>query len=248
MKALIVDIETIGESFEAIDPGTQELMTKRIRSEATSEEHYAELLAQLKKEMGLSPLTGETVAIGVLDYQTNISTVWYSAPGTDTSQQSMGNATPVPATVAEESVTYIQTTEEEMLRAFWNMAKGYDTFVTFAGWQFDVPFLNVRSAIHRIKPTRNLMTNRFLNNQRNGTFHIDLQDQLGYYGATRKKGSLHMWCRAFGIESPKTGGVLADDVAALYAEGKYLDIARYNARDIKATKELFDVWDAYLHL
>lgn len=247
MKALIVDIETIGENFDAIDPETQELMTKRIRGEAANEEQYNELFSQLKKEMGLSPLTGETVAIGVLDYQTNMSTVWYAGPK-QTLHEEVSNATPIPDTIEEENVTYIRTDEAGMLKAFWSMAKGYDTFVTFAGWQFDVPFLNVRSAIHRIKPTRNLMTNRFLNNQRNGTFHIDLQDQLGYYGATRKKGSLHMWCRAFGIESPKLGGVKADDVSALFAEGKYLDIARYNARDIKATKELFDVWDAYLHL
>ncbi|MFW5703496.1 MAG: ribonuclease H-like domain-containing protein [Patescibacteria group bacterium] len=237
MKTLILDIETIGEPFEAIDPETQEHLTKRIRRDASNEEEYQELLEQTKKELGLSPLTGEVIVIGLTDYATHQSTVYFQAPESD-----------IPDRFSEGEVTYIKTTERGMLRSFWDIARNYNTFVTFSGWQFDIPFLNIRSALNRIKPSQNLMVNRFLNNQRTGVFHIDLQDQLSYYAAVKKKGSLHMWSRAIGIESPKTEGVLAEDVSKLFYAGKYLDIARYNARDIKATEQLFDFWDTYLNL
>lgn len=237
MKTLILDIETIGEPFDQIDQETQAHLTKRIRKEATSDADYQEVLEQTKKELALSPLTGEVIVIGLTDYATHQSTVYFQAPETD-----------IPDRFTEDNVTYIKTTEAGMLRAFWDTARGYTTFVTFSGWQFDIPFLNIRSAINRIKPSQNLMVNRFLNNQRTGVFHIDLQDQLSYYAAVKKKGSLHMWSRALGIESPKTEGVVAEDVSSLFYQGKYLDIARYNARDIRATGQLFDFWDTYLNL
>ena len=76
----------------------------------------------------------------------------------------------------------------------------------------------VRSAVHKIKATKDLMSNRYLNSQKFGATHIDLFDQLTFYGAVRRKGGLHLWCRAFGITSPKAQGVTGDDVANLFKE------------------------------
>ena len=78
--------------------------------------------------------------------------------------------------------------------------------------------------------------------------HIDLLDQLTFYGATRKKGNLHLWSKVFGIKSPKDEGVTGDDVGRLFKEKKFLDIARYNVGDLHATKELYDKWNNYLNL
>lgn len=257
MKALILDIETVGEEFSAIDPETQAQLTKRIAESATTPEEATQMRAQMEKELGLSPLTGEIVAIGILDAQTNLETVWYQ-PGTTNggaptetpavSQEQSSHDSEPELPESSETTSFIACSEAEMLRAFWKKAQAYNTFVTFSGWQFDVPFLNIRSAIHRIKPSLNLMPNRFLNNQRSGIYHIDLQDQLSYYAAVKRKGSLHLWCRAFGIESPKVGGVVAEDVTALFRQGQSRQIAEYNLRDIRATKQLFDYWDAYLNL
>jgi len=36
------------------------------------------------------------------------------------------------------------------------------------------------------------MPNRYIENQKFGMKHIDLFDQLSYYGASRKAGGLHM--------------------------------------------------------
>ena len=69
--------------------------------------------------------------------------------------------------------------------------------ITFNGRGFDCPFILIRSAVHKIKPTKDLMPNRY-----NGV-HIDLLDQLTFYGASRRKFSLDMWCKTFGIKAPK---------------------------------------------
>jgi hypothetical protein len=64
----------------------------------------------------------------------------------------------------------------------------------------------------------------------------------------QKKGSLHLWSRIFGIESPKAFGVTGDDVGRLFNEKRYLDIAKYNVLDLKATRELFQRWNDYLNI
>jgi len=104
----------------------------------------------------------------------------------------------------------------------------------------------VRAAVHGIKPTVNLLTNRYLSMQRGNKAHIDLQDQLSFYGAMRRKGSLHMWTRVFGITSPKSEEINGHQVADLFKQKRYLDIARYNAADIQATAELYTKWLHFL--
>jgi len=48
------------------------------------------------------------------------------------------------------------------------------------------------------------------------------------------------------IESPKAQGVTGDDVGRLFVEKKYLDIAKYNVLDLRATKALYEKWDTNL--
>jgi predicted PolB exonuclease-like 3'-5' exonuclease len=82
-------------------------------------------------------------------------------------------------------------------------------------------------------------------NRYNGA-HIDLLDQLTFYGASRRKFSLDMWCKTFGIKSPKEEGITGYDIKNLFTDKRYLDIARYCLGDIKATKELFGYWENYI--
>src|SRR3989344_5828769 len=92
----------------------------------------------------------------------------------------------------EGGIKYKAMGEDEMLAAFWEGAKSYQEFVTFNGRAFDAPFLNIRSAIHQIRPSVDLMTNRYLSSQKFGPRHVDLADQFTYYGAMRKHPSLHL--------------------------------------------------------
>lgn len=234
-QKLILDIETIGEDFDSLDHATQENLTRWIKKESDNEEEYKLALQDVKNELSFSALTGQIVAIGVLDYYKNEGGVYYQAPGQKNEE------------IKEEGISFKQMGEAEMLRKFWELAERYDTFVTFNGRGFDVPFMMVRSAIHGIRPTKDLMQGRYLYQQRNNTaIHIDLIDMLTFYGAVRKKGSLHLWSRAFGIESPKAGGVNGDDVGPLFKKKKYLDIARYNVGDLRATRALYEKWEQYL--
>ena len=106
----------------------------------------------------------------------------------------------------------------------------------------------IRSAILGVKPTKNLMSNRYLSSQKFDAIHVDLLDQLTFYGAFRKRFNLHFWTKAFGIKSPKEEGITGEDIKKLYQEGKFLEIVKYNYGDLVATKELYKKWNEYLNL
>lgn len=237
MRTLVFDIETIGEEWSALDETTRHLLTRWIDRTAKSDEEHAAQLADLQDGLGFSPLTGSIVAIGLYDLEQEKGVVYYRTDDAQGSKKADD--------LVEGSATLKVRSEKEMLEDFWAGAKAYDTFVTFNGRGFDVPFLLLRSVVCGVKPTRDLMDGRWLYQQK-GAKHIDLADQLSFYGAVFRKASLHLYCRAFGIESPKAAGVTGDDVSALFREGKYEIIARYNVRDIIATAELYKKWQKYL--
>lgn len=222
MSKLVFDIETVGVEFDSLDPQAQEYLLKAAR---TDEER-----ALVPDQLSFSPLTGRIVAIAILNPDTDKGAVYYQAPGQEVSE------------VEEEGVTYITGTESEILERFWKTAAYYDQFVTFNGRAFDVPFLMVRSAVHQIVPSKNLMANRYWDN------HIDLYDRLGFFGAVRRTMTLHMWCQALGIRSSKANGISGHEVAAFFKEGRYTEIARYCFDDIRATAQLLAYWEKYINI
>jgi 3'-5' exonuclease len=224
MPGLIFDIETIGVDFNSLDKKSQEFLLAYAES---SEEEQ-----DIKNGLGFSPLTGEIVAIGILNPDTDKGAVYFRDPKNKMEKFS------------EDDIQYTPlATEKEVLEEFWQTASLYDQFITFNGHSFDCPFLAIRSAILKIKPSRNLLLNRYYQGP-----HIDLLDRLTNFGAMRGKRNLHMWCQAFGISSPKAKGVTGDDVGRLFKENKYLDIAQYCADDLWATKDLFNYWDKYINM
>ncbi|MDD5071225.1 MAG: ribonuclease H-like domain-containing protein [Patescibacteria group bacterium] len=232
--SLIFDIETIGEDWENIDEATQSSLTRWIKREAGEEEKkYNVMLKDLKEGLGFSPLTGEIVAIGIYDNEKDEGAIYFQSPREEAREY------------AKENFTFKPKTEKEMLLDFWAGAKNYKEFVSFNGRSFDVPFLLIRSAVHKIKPTVNLMSNRYLSSQY-GVRHIDLLDQLSFYGAVRRKGNLHLYCRAFGVKSPKGAGITGDDVGRLFKDGEYKKIAEYNSWDLTATAELYNIWKEFI--
>lgn len=236
MSSLVFDIETIGEDFDELDEATQDSLTRWIRKEyADDQDGFNAALAGLKNGLGFSPLTGSVVAIGVLDVSKDKGVVYF--------QKQKGNE----EIFEEDNYTFKPMDEKEMLEHFWEGVEHYSEFVSFNGRAFDIPFLNIRSAIHGIRPSKDLVGARYIYQQKPDSKHIDLLEQLTFYGAThRNKGTLHLYCRAFGIESPKTGGVTGDDVGLLFKEGRSADIARYNSGDLRATKELYLKWNELL--
>jgi len=234
MSKLIFDIETVGEDFDSLDKTTQEVLTWWIKKESANSKEYKIVLEDLKNGLGFSPLTGKIVVIGVLDCDKNKGAVYFQAPGEKVEE------------FKEDGIKFRQMNEKEMLENFWKVAEKYEEFISFNGRGFDAPFIMVRSAIYKIMPAKDLMSNRYLKSQTFNAKHIDLLDQLTFYGTVRRKGNLHLWCRAFGIKSPKTEGIKGEDVSKLFREGKFVDIAKYNVGDLKATRELYNCWQKYI--
>jgi len=228
-QKLVFDIETIGVDFESLDKISQEYLLQYAESEEEEEE--------TKERLGFYPLTGEVVAIGILNPDTNRGAVYLRNEKGGMSNEDL-----------EAGIKIETGTEKEILEKFWETIKPYNYFISFNGRVFDAPFLMIRSAILGVKPSKNLLSNRYLNSQKYDAVHVDLLDQLTFYGITRKKFNLHFWAKAFGIKSPKEEGITGDDVSRLYKEGKILEIAKYNLGDLKATKELYEKWNNYLNL
>ncbi len=233
---LIFDIETIGENWDDMDETTQKALTYWLKKDAYSEEAYAAALANVKNELGFSPYTGQIVAIGVLEVETNKGAVYYQAPEKSTED------------FEEDGIRFRALSEKDMLENFWKGAINYTEFISFNGRGFDVPFLMIRSAVNSIKPTKDLMSNRYLSSQKFNAQHIDLMDQLTFYGAVQRRPKLHLACRAFGIKSPKDNGVDGDEVNPLFKAKEYLKIAKYNAADLKATRELYLKWQEFINI
>ncbi len=221
MAKVVFDIETLGQDFELLDESSQEYFLRFADTEDKKQE--------AKESLSFYPLTAQIIAIGMLDVESERGFVYFQNGGQGPHQSSEGR------------VTFVSGSEPEILSSFWKQMKSYEQFITFNGRAFDCPFLLIRSAINRIRPTKNLMPYRYNLNP-----HIDLADQLSFYDAMRRKFSLDMWCKAFGIASPKEGGMTGLQVKDFYKQGRFLEIARYCLRDIQATKELYQYWEQYL--
>lgn len=232
MATLVFDIETVARPLEQMSEYTKEKYLNTPSIQALSPEERIARQADLHDSFALSPLMGEIAAIGIYDLERHQGAVYYQADKEYSPSR-------------EGEFVYRSATEQEMLEDFWEGAQQYDVFVTFAGRGFDVPFLNIRSAAHGLTPSRELMTHRYVHRQAL-VKHVDLQDQFSYYGAVSKRPSLHACCEAMGIPSSKVSGVSGGDVAKLFRQKQFRDIAYYNAQDVMATVELYKVW--YTHL
>jgi hypothetical protein len=236
MKKIVFDIETIGENFEEMDKTTQKVLTNWIEKTTKTKEEAEKCRKDVKEGLGFSPLTGEIVSIGVLENGSQKGAVYFQAPGRKLKE------------TEKNGIKFKPCTEKEILENFWKVAEHAEEFITFNGKSFDVPFMMIRSAIHKIRPSKNLMSNRYLSLQKMGAKHVDLLDQLTFYGAVFKRPNLHLCCRAFGIKSPKEDGVDGNEVAGLFNKKEYKKIAEYNLQDLYSTAELYNYWDKYIRM
>lgn len=220
MSKVVIDIETIGFDFDAYDEKSQEYLLKYAQNEQEKEE--------IKNKLALYPLTGEIVTIGMLNPETKKGYVLFQDASKGTEK------------FDENGIVYEAGNEKEILEKFWDSVKTYNQVITFNGRGFDMPFLMMRSAIKKVRASRNFMGYRFDSKE-----HCDLLEQLTFYGATRKF-NLDFYAKSFGIKSSKDEGIDGSMVGDLYKQEKYLEIAKYCARDLTTTAELFEYWDKYL--
>lgn len=230
MATLVFDIETSALPLEQFDETQQEYLLRDVEK-LPDEEARAAKRGEIQRFMSLWPFTAQVVCIGMLNADTERGQVIYVAEDFEE-----------PA--GEGAVKFQPCMDEtELLGAFWETARHYENIVTFNGRGFDVPFLYLRSAALNVPITRKQWLGyRFATEP-----HCDLAEQLSFYGVSGRDGAarrfnLDFYCKAFGLESPKSHGVTGMDVGTLLAEGRTREIAEYCLRDVRATLLLHRLW------
>jgi DNA polymerase elongation subunit (family B) len=231
MAKLVFDIETSALPLDRFDEAQQEYLFReceRIADETARSTRRTEI----GQQFSLWPFTAQVICIAMLNAETSRGQVLFTAPEF---AEDPGEASPV------EFVPCMD--EAELLTAFWDVAKHYDTIVTFNGRGFDIPFIYLRSALLNVPISRkDWLGYRFQTEP-----HCDLAEQFTFYNVSGREGAarrfnLDFYCKAFGIESPKAQGVTGRDMNTMLAEGRQREIAEYCLRDVKATVLLYNIW------
>lgn len=231
MAKLVFDIETSALPLETFDDAQQEYLFRdagKIADELARKTRQAEI----QQQMNLWPLTARVVCIAMLNADSCRGQVLFTADHFEPDADEAGAVEFVPC-----------VDEVELLTAFWDVAKHYDTVITFNGRGFDVPFVYLRSALANVPISRrDWLGYRFQTEP-----HCDLAEQLTFYGVSGREGAarrfnLDFYCKVFGIESPKSYGVTGADINGLLAAGRHREIAEYCLRDVHATVRLYHIW------
>ena len=231
MAKLVFDIETSSLPLEQFDEAQQEYLFREC-GKIADEAARATRRAEIQRLFSLWPLTAQVVCVAMLNADTSRGQVLFTA--TDYEDEA-DDAGPV------EFVACMD--EAELLTAFWDVAKHYETIVTFNGRGFDVPFIYLRSALLNVPISKkNWLGYRYAVEP-----HCDLAEQFTFYSVSGRDGAarrfnLDFYCKAFGIESPKSAGVTGMDVKDMMEAGKFREIAEYCLRDVRATVELYQIW------
>ena len=231
MATIVFDIETSALPLEKFDEVQQEYLFREAEK-LTDETDKTAKREEITKFMSLWPFTSQVVCVAMLNAETLRGQSLFLA---EDFEDDAGEAGPV------EFVPFAD--EVELLMAFWDVAKHYDNVVTFNGRGFDVPFIYLRSALLNVPISKkNWLGYRYATEP-----HCDLAEQLTFYSVSGRDGAarrfnLDFYCKAFGVESPKSHGVTGMDVGTLLAEKKFREIAEYCLRDVRATVELYKIW------
>lgn len=229
MRRIVLDIETVSFPFESLAESQKEYLLRYAEKEKDKETKQKKTDEAIRYT-SLYPFTAKVLAIGIFDIEKEKTFVYYES----NKEEEWGSD--------NKEVRYKGLSEADMLKSFWRIIEAVDQVITFNGRNFDIPFLTLRSALLKIKPSDNLIGNRY-----NSSQHLDLLDQFTFYGLTRKF-NLDFYCHAFGIKTPKSKEVSGMEVKNLYDAGRIKDIAVYCGDDIYATYQLYKIWDEYLNI
>jgi len=231
MARLVFDIETTPLPLENFDDVQREYLfrdAEKLSDDSEKETRRAEILRQFS----LWPLTGQVVCIAMLNVDSSRGQVLFTAEDFDDEE------------TEEASVEFVSCVDEtELLTAFWDVARHYDSIVTFNGRSFDIPFIYLRSALLNVPISRK----DWLGYRYQCDPHCDLAEQLTFYNVSGRDGAarrfnLDFYCKCFGIESPKSQGITGMDVGELIVQGRHREVAEYCLRDVVATVSLYQIW------
>ncbi len=230
MGTLIVDIETRAEKWSDLPGITRSSLTQWIDRGNFTKEEKQQKHENVRSRLSLSPFTASIISLAVYDLERKTGAVYFVS---DTPGESF----------TFDDFTFKQRTEKEILEDFWEGAGSYDTFVTFNGRTFTLPFIHHRSVINKVRPTVDIARQRFLTRQ-SLPYHVDLLDELSFYGGMTHRPSLQLLCGAYNIDNSSLLG--GEEIAEAFAEGRFRYIAEKNMGDVQAITELYKKWKDYL--
>jgi DNA polymerase elongation subunit (family B) len=213
---VILDIETVGVDWDALEKDTQDYLLKYADTEQKVEE--------TKRRLGLWAPLSKVVIIGLLNPVTNRAMIL---------SENSPDKIPADGQHGDVYVSHFVGDEAAILKKFWELIPRYTQYITFNGKGFDCPFLMLRSLIQGITPSRNLDTKRFSISP-----HCDLLEVLTFFGAARKF-TLQFWCQTLGIANPKAQFGDGSQVQEAYKAGKMKELIDYNLADLMATAQLY---------
>lgn len=226
---LVIDIETCGMELEELSDSQQEFLLRYAGEESDEESRIAKI-EEVKRQLSLYPFTAELITLALMNLKSGKTIVLCNSPIEEE------------YVIEEKKLKYKLTSEKEILGTFWTYVENTTRIISFNGRSFDIPFLIMRSVMLGVKPSKNLVGNRYDN-----SLHIDLLEQFTFHGLTRKF-NLDFYCKSFGVESPKSKGITGMEVKELYHAGRIKEIGVYCADDVRATFELYNIWKSYLDI
>jgi DNA polymerase III epsilon subunit-like protein len=230
MATLIVDIETKAEVWKKLPGISRAALTKWIDIGNFSEEEKRRKRDDVQSRLSLSPFTGSVISLAVYDVERKSGAVYFVSDESDESFQ-------------VEDFKFKSRSEAEILEDFWEGAKSYDMFVTFNGRNFALPFIYHRSVMCGVRPTVDIARQRYLSKQ-SLPYHVDLLDELSFYGGMPHRPSLPLLCGAYGIDNPSVLG--GEEIAEAFNNGRFRAIAEKNMGDVQAIRDLYEKWKEYL--
>jgi DNA polymerase III epsilon subunit-like protein len=230
MATLIVDIETKSTTWADLPGITRSSLTHWIDKSSYSEEEKTKKRNEVKVKLSFSPFTASIISLAVYDIERKTGAVYFVS---DTPDESF----------VIDDFTYKQRTEKEILEDFWEGANSYDTFVTFNGRNFTLPFLRHRSGMLQVRPTVDIEGSRYVTKQ-SLPYHIDLLDEFSFHGAMAHRPSLPLLCGTYGISNSSL--LAGEDIDEAFIEKRFRYIAEKNAGDVQAITLLYEKWKDYL--
>ncbi len=209
------DIEVAGFNWEEVDEITRGYLLNRARDDEARD--------AVPDRMALYPGMGKVIAIGMWNLEKDRGLILLEGDREEPHEWERVQHSDI-----------FRGDESELLERFWEVVdRKRPRLVSFNGRGYDGPILMIRSAQLGVKPSVNLIGNRYQIGS-----HCDLLEIFTFMGAYRDRYSLDYWCRRFDVESPK-GSIDGSQVGRAYREGRIEEIGEYCLRDVRATGELY---------
>lgn len=172
--------------------------------EPVYDETLQELREKVAEKAALSPATARVIAVAAVDL----------------------HGTPLQVEASDD--------EALVLDAAHQACQGAPLVVTFNGDRFDLPVLNTRWRLHRMRiPPPVRKARRYRDDP-----HFDVRMELTGWDH-RQAGTLSFWCRLFGVEPPIRHSY--DEMLAAFEEGSFEEISEICLSDARQTAALYGI-------